>query len=60
MFVTEKNTKKYSCINCNYLCSSLSYWNTHISTAKHVKLCQKVPESLQKVPESLQKVTKKI
>ena len=53
MNVTEKNKENYSCNNCNYLCSSLSYWNTHISTAKHIRLCKKVPEGLQKVPEGL-------
>jgi hypothetical protein len=53
MFVTEKNKENFSCSNCNFLCSSLSYWNVHISTAKHIKLCQKVPENLQKVTKTI-------
>ena len=30
-----KNAKIYVCENCNFTCSKLSNWNTHIMTAKH-------------------------
>ena len=32
------STPKYCCEKCNVICSKLSDWNRHISTAKHKKL----------------------
>jgi hypothetical protein len=37
IFDTE-NTKKFSCINCDFKCCKKSYWERHIITRKHLKL----------------------
>ena len=39
IFDTE-NTKKFSCINCDFKCCKKSYWERHIITRKHLKLTQ--------------------
>ena len=38
--VTEKNAKNatFNCELCNFNCSKLSNWNTHIMTSKHKKV----------------------
>ena len=36
--LSTKNTKKFVCENCNFLCSKKSYWERHIVTSKHAKL----------------------
>jgi hypothetical protein len=33
-----KNAEKYSCNKCDFKCSKISNYNTHISTAKHKRL----------------------
>ena len=33
-----KNTRKFSCKNCDFGCSKKSYWDRHLVTAKHQKL----------------------
>ena len=30
-----KNAENYDCIKCNFRCSKLSNWNTHLATRKH-------------------------
>ncbi len=34
----QKISKKYSCLNCDYICCKKSEWNKHISTQKHFRL----------------------
>ena len=44
----EKNAGFYLCENCDFKCSKLSNFNTHVTTAKHKRLiisCQKMPKN---------------
>ena len=43
-----KNAGFYLCENCDFKCSKLSNFNTHVTTAKHKRLiisCQKMPKN---------------
>ena len=34
----QKTAKKYICKCCNFICSKLSNYNTHLATAKHKRI----------------------
>ena len=34
----QKSAKKYICKCCNFICSKLSNYNTHLATAKHKRI----------------------
>ena len=46
--IVQKNADKFFCENCDFKCSKLSNYNTHLLTTKHKRLtnsCQKMPKN---------------
>jgi hypothetical protein len=47
-----KNAEKYVCEDCNFKCSKLSNYNTHLLTAKHKMITNGNPNDNDKPPKN--------